>query len=406
MEGELQMSRKTTKSILSRDEISLLCNSEILKDVELYGNLYDMLTQLPELRALTLNDFIERGLDERGKIILTHTKGKIIDGVMQEWYIESKSAEDPDKKVKCGLCNTPNKYLFYIRNRLNNAQLNVGSSCMKKFSEIEGYANHKYQLSKIQRNHQQTARWIKFHDKFPEAESIIDSANFYFDNIPILLPYKIYFSLEKTVHQLHIVYNKYIKYGKTPNDTSKNSFDLFDETINVYIKLKKESDEFINENLNNNFMCKRSEIDWILKQKKHSLLEQISRNNGKYTLETIGKISSIDFIKTNFKSIQKALNSKDIILIMPQNTQDNFQFLLGYGNNILYNINIKKFMKSIGAYCIFHSNFKYDKQDLINVSEISITNKNIEIILSCLQVAVKRLNYVFLIDERTHTIYL
>ena len=158
------MSRKATKSILSRDEISLLKSSEEIKNTDLYGNLFNILLEITKLEAVTLDELKEHGLDNIGVTILTHNKGKLIDDITHEWYVESKSAEDPDKKIHCGLCNTPNKYLFYIRNRLNNIQLNVGSSCMKKFSEIEGYANHKYELGKIQRNQRERAHWLQFHD--------------------------------------------------------------------------------------------------------------------------------------------------------------------------------------------------------------------------------------------------
>lgn len=43
------MSRKITKLDLSRDEISLLVNSEEPKNTKLYGNLYEILLQLREL---------------------------------------------------------------------------------------------------------------------------------------------------------------------------------------------------------------------------------------------------------------------------------------------------------------------------------------------------------------------
>lgn len=53
------MSRKTTKSILSRDEISLLKNSDEIRNTDLYGNLYSILLQITEPEAVTLNELIE-----------------------------------------------------------------------------------------------------------------------------------------------------------------------------------------------------------------------------------------------------------------------------------------------------------------------------------------------------------
>lgn len=52
--GKLQMSRKTTKSILSCDEISLLKSSEEIKDIDLYGNLYNTLLEITKPKAFCM----------------------------------------------------------------------------------------------------------------------------------------------------------------------------------------------------------------------------------------------------------------------------------------------------------------------------------------------------------------
>lgn len=400
------MSRKTTKSILSRDEISLLKNSDEIKNTDLYGNLYAILLRITALEAVTLNELIEYGLDNKGVTILTHNKGKLIDDITHEWYIESKSTEDPDKKIRCGLCNTPNRYLFYIKNRLNNVQLNVGSSCMKKFSEIEGYANHKYELGKIQRNQRERARWLQFHERLPEAESIIDSANFYFDNLPILLPYKIYFPLEECVHLLHIIHVQYIKYGKSPKEFQKESFELFDETLNKYNRLKVKADDFIKKNINKPFICKRSEIDWIVKNKKEQLLKKISLNNGIYTVETLSEISSMLFIIQNFYIFTKRMSSQFINLIHPKDENSSLYFTIRQGNEYLYSINVKKFMKQVGVKCFFDTTYMIDEQELFKVSKIVITNKTLEYVTESLKDDLDKMRYALLIDDYAENVYL
>lgn len=400
------MSRKTTKSILSRDEISLLKNSEELKNSELYGNLFDILSQIENPEAITLSELISIGLNHNGITILKNNKKSIIDNINREWYVESKSAEDPNKKIRCGLCNTPNRYLFYIKNRLNNQQLNVGSHCMTKFPEIEGYANHKYQLAKIQRSQRETARWLKFHDKFPNAEDIIDSANYYFDNLPILLPYEIYFPLKNVVFQLHVIYNKYIKYGTTPTKTSKTSFELFNENINSFYKLKGLSDNFIESNLNKPYICKQAEIEWMLENKKLSLLEEISKNKGSYSMQTIGKVTSINFINKHFKKFSKC-NVKYITLIPPKDNYSTMRFIIkNEGVDFLYDINIKKFMSKIGASCILIRDYEYNEKDLFNISKIVISNSNLSKIIDVINNPLKRMGYAILNDETTNDLYL
>lgn len=400
------MSRKTTKSILSRDEISLLRNSEEIKNTDLYGNLYNTLSQIVELEAVTLNELIEYGLDNKGITILTHTKGKLINDITHEWYVESKSAEDPDKKIRCGLCNTPNRYLFYIRNRLSNVQLNVGSSCMRRFSEIDGYANHKYELGQIQRNQRERARWIQFHDKFPEAESIIDSANFYFDNLPILLPYKIYFPLEESVHLLHIIHVQYVKYGKTPNNIQEDPFELFEETINKYNRLKVKADDFIKKNLNKHFICKRPEIDWMKQNKKDNLLKKISLNNGFYTIDSLGEIASVRFINQNFNVFSNKMPINSICLVRPKDEHSSLYFTIKQGNEYLYSISIKRFMKQIGSKCIFDNAYVIDEQELFKISKIVMSNKTLEYIAESLKTDLDKIRYALLIDDYSENVYL
>lgn len=400
------MSRKTTKSILSRDEISLLKSSDEIKNTDLYGNLYHTLLQIIELEAVTLNKLKEYGLDNTGVTVLTHNKGKLIDDITHEWYVESKSAEDPDKKIRCGLCNTPNRYLFYIRNRLNNAQLNVGSSCMKKFPEIEGYANHKYELGKIQRNQRERARWLQFHEKFPEAENIIDSANFYFDNLPILLPYKIYFHLEESVRLLHVVHIQYIKYGQTPKEFQKNPFVLFDETINNYNKLKIKADDFIKNNIDTPFICKRSEIDWMIKNKNEQLLKKISLNNGVYTIDTLSEIFSISFINQHLDLFIKRMQSKFINLIRPKDENSSLYFVIKQGNEYLYNTSTKKFMKQIGSKCFFDTDYMIDEQELFKISKIVVSNRTLEYVTESLKDDFDKMRYALLIDDYAEYVYL
>lgn len=75
------MSRKLEKSILSRDEISLLLNSEASKDKNICGNLYDILLKInnlssQKLKAISLFDLEKYGIDSKAISVLTYNKDK------------------------------------------------------------------------------------------------------------------------------------------------------------------------------------------------------------------------------------------------------------------------------------------------------------------------------------------
>lgn len=401
------MSRKTTKSVLSRDEISLLLSSEEPKNINLYGNLYETLLQIKNLKAITIQQLTELNLNEIGIAALTYNKQSLIDNVKQEWYVESQSTEDPDKKVRCGLCNTPNKYLFYIRNRMNNICLNIGSFCMTKFPGIEGYTEHKYQMNQIQKNQKIIARRTEFHTKIPNAMDIMDSANYYFDNLPILLSYDIYFQLKETVELFYKIYNKYVNYGDKPFATSKTSFELFFNNIEKYNQLKYSAEDFIKHNINNPLICKRTELDWLIQNKQSKVIEDISKNNGIYDENTLGKVYSHSFLQENFNLFYECNISNNIHLIFQKEENDSFRFYIEEGGyKFWYQINIKKYMSLIGAKCIIHSNFRYSEKELFSVSKIINSNSNKMYAIESLEEKIEKFGYVFLIDDATDDLYI
>ena len=267
------MSRKLSKSILSRDEISLLRNSEEPRNSELYGNLFAILNDLSNIKAITMDDLVM--LDEKGKAALTHNKKTLLDTVIKEWYAERVSEEDPSKQVKCGLCNTPNKYLYYIRNRRNGKLLNVGSHCITKFPGIEGYIEQRKQLRDIQKGQLIVARRNEFYSKADNPEMAIERAQDYFNSLPILLPWTIYSKLKDTIDRMALIYSKYVNEGKKPFNSEYTSFDLFNLAVKQFNSLKDQAEIFITEHQEDSLMCKRREIDWMLKNNQQNLLKYI-----------------------------------------------------------------------------------------------------------------------------------
>lgn len=169
-----------------------------------------------------------QSLDTIGKAAITQNKKTLMQNVINEWYAEHVTEEDPNKKVRCGLCNTPNKYLYYIRNRINNNILNVGSQCITKFPGIEGYKEQKTQLKNIQKNHQIISHRNEFYNHFDNIENYISDAENYFKSIIILLPRLLYQKLEDTIKRMRLIYGKYVYDGKKPFNSNYNSFELFD----------------------------------------------------------------------------------------------------------------------------------------------------------------------------------
>lgn len=399
------MSRKTTKSILSRDEISLLINSEETKNIELYGNLYSILSNLQNIKAVTLEQLTS--IDTKAKAALTYNKKTLIDTTIKEWYAESVSEEDPTKKVRCGLCNTPNKYLYYIKNRKNNIVLNVGSRCITKFPGIEGYIEQKKQLAQIHKGHKIVQRRNEFYSHFPNYEDFISDAEKYFSTLPILLPHELYENLQNTIERMRLIATKYINEGKKPYESQYDSFELFSLAVGQYNKLKLQADTFVSLNQNSHLICKRREINWLLDNNKNNLLRQISENDGKYELCTLQKMYCTDFIKDSIHLFIER-NRSNILKIEKMN-DGNFIFSFikfGYQPSIIFTVNFSDFMKGIGANCIIEEKYSYSSADILSISNILKNKSNLVSILGYIDNMLYTLNYAFLFNEDDNSLYL
>lgn len=396
-----------SKTILTLDEVNLLLNSEEPKNKELYGNLYDILSQLNPRKALSEEYF--KLLDSDAVSALTYNKQSLIDTVIQEWYAEHIIEEDDSQTIRCGLCNTPNKYLYFIRNRKNNNILNVGSSCITKFPGIEGYVEQKQQLSHIIKNQKAVVRRNEFHRRFPNVDDIIFECKKYQDFIPIAIPYDLYEDLNETIIRLRKIYNVYVDSGKKPFKSLSDSFELFQINLNHYNKIKSQIDKYVEDNILLPHICKRREAEWLKQNGKNSILNLIQKNNGFYTITTLGMIYSFDFIYDNFSSILQHQKTQYITIhkLKQQSTYIYISFKKkGYDYPITGKITFQNFMKSIGSNSLFNANYTYSDKDILSITHIDSTMNNINSILNYIFEFIENMRCVILVDYNKNTLIL
>lgn len=394
-------------TVLTLDEINLLINSEEPKNENIYGNLYEELKNLQYSRAISIEQL--PNLNKLGAGALTYNKESLLDAVKREWYTESVSETDPTKKVRCGLCNTPNKYLFYIRNRRNNKVLNVGSSCMKKFPGIDGYIEQKQNLRDIKMSHEISMRRYKFNQEFDNPLETIQSAENYFKNLPVLLSYELYMGLKDTIQRMRSIYSVYINTGKKPFDSPKTSFELFQIALNHFLHLKVQAEKMCAENIQDPLSCKRREIDWLLSNHKENILIEIAHNNGVYTVNTIKHIYSHEFIKEKWDLIQQHNNAPLFKLYFPNENKGIIQAKFikhGYSPNLSFAINYDTFMNGIGCYCLTNNDYMFNENTILESFTIVNSIRNIESVIYFVANMMNRTGCIFLVDYSSHILYL
>lgn len=392
-------------SILTLDEINLLKNSEEPKNTELYGNLYQILCEITKPKAVSLEDLPR--LDNKGVAALTFNKSNLINAVIKEWYAERVGKEDPTQRAKCGLCNTPNKYIFYIRNRKNNILLNVGSYCITKFPDIEGYVEQKQSLKEIKRQQDIIKRRTDFHNSFPDADKYIKSADNFFSEFPILLPYDIYTELDSIIKRMRLIYSMYINEGKSISEDKLTPFKSFRQSSEEFEQLKAKAEVHKDNYKNKPLVCKRREINWMLAQEKDHLLKQISENNGVYSSDTLKQMIFVDFVEENLPIFESKNLSKYFKL---EGLRDNslvFSFKKsGYQNPVLFEVKISDFMFNIGANCLVYKKYTYSDKKIEDIAKIIDSTDNLSIIIDSIYSITEKFNCIFLYDYDTNSLIL
>lgn len=394
-----------SKTILNLIEINLLLNSEEVKNTELYGNLYSVLSNLQKRKAVSIDDLSD--LDQTAKTALLHSKKNMIDIAVKEWHATTDIRERPQRDLTCELCNTKIKYLCYIFNHKNNIELRVGSECIKKFPNMDGYIEHNKRLKEMHKGQKIIARRNKFYMYHPTCEDDIAYAEKYFNTLPVLLPYELYTKLQDVVSRMRLIYSKYVNEEKKPFNSNLNSFQLFDLAVKQFNELKPQSDIFVSQNKDNPLICKRKEIDWMISEGKTRLLQQISENDGVYTLSTIQRILSKDFISNYTDDIFNRNQSQTLRFTKIDNTIVYIKFeKIGYQPSITFKMTIEDFMKEIGAKCIMQPTYTYNLQNFIVYIDIANTKSNLESILAYISSFIYDFNCVFLFDDENNNLIL
>ena len=377
--------------ILTLDELVLFRCSEELKNTRKYSNLYDSLCGIEAKKVIPIEDIY--GLSDIAMSILINEKQKIKNQVIKEWEANGYGY-DPNQKASCNFCKRRNnKYFFHIKNNINDTVLTVGSTCIGKFLGVKGFDEQK---SLIEQDRHQRSFIMQNGKLYGYSNKIYQffDAEKYFLSLPVLLPYNLYYSLRECIYNLK---NMCLNYKMNSSE--------FNVELQKYQQLKFQADNFVNNNINNPLICRKREIDWIIANQKNKLLEEVSKNNGIYTINSLMSIYSEDFIKDNLIKIVKS--SKSNIIKFGECNPFSITALLnidGYSDQMLFQVPLKSLMKNIGCYCILNGDYKYGLGDILPISIIMNTQNNIITIANHISSLLVDSDYAFLYNHQNDEI--
>ncbi len=362
---------KSVKLIISKEEMLLIQQSECPKDNSLYGNLYDVVHGMV---SLTQSEFLNsKTFDNKARTVLTSTKNILIDNIIKEWYSYDYELIT-SKEIHCRLCNHKNKWIHYIRNRINGNELNVGSECVKKFPNIEITDFVSNKRTELLKKYNEDKNRIVFSEmEIAEPNFISDCAK-KFDEFKIMLEIDLYLSLSKTIDNLRLIKSSYIKNGGNINEVKIR----YNELKTEFNDLWESAIIFYNRNKDNPLICKKYVSDW-LKKEYPIIWEKVAINKGLLNEETLAYVHLKPYISNHVSVFKKRINNSSIKLL--RNDGDSLLFSLEdstYRIPLYFRVRDNDFMKHIGCHCLIANDYRYGRKELESIIYIDKNNNTFE----------------------------
>ena len=393
------MKKQGNRLLITQQEMVLIKNSNEAKNIEIYGNLYDCIEDYKKLSEVELKENVV--FDKKARAVLLNPENKkvMINKIMDEWY-SIKNCNIAETLVNCQLCGRPNKYIYYIHNKITDVELHIGSDCVKNYPDITGIKQQKKRMSQLQREQEQQKRKIEFEIREGEDIGFIEKAEKEFKDYPILLPFKLYNDIKNAIYQLNLSKTIYIKRGGDL-DESYSSFCILKEEFN---KLFEQAEKHYKIVRNNPLVCDKETSEWLLINNR-TIWEKVSKNKGIFIVDTLMKVYDARYINKKIEEIMVHLKDRDLKVIQISKSYIHFSIQNSrYIYAITFIIPIKKFMECIGCYALTDNQYKFGKGDLQDVF-IEVTNNNFHAVYNSILEILNKNGYDFIVEEKTEQAY-
>ncbi|MDD3666914.1 MAG: hypothetical protein PHQ65_16730 [Bacteroidales bacterium] len=352
-----------SKLLITQQEMVLIKNSDETKNVDIYGNLFDCLTDYKKLSAQDLEKDIT--FDDRARAVLMSVDNKkvMMDKIISEWYA-SREFETTDREIFCQLCNTRNKYIFYIRNKITEIELNVGSECVRKFPDITGIKQQNKKLSQLIKENEKQKRTIEFDSFLKDDIGFLKESEQNFSNYPVMLTKKLHRDIEETIRQMNTLRTSYIGSGGNIQDIIAKYIRLKEDIVQLFSLAENRRKQVSSSIL----ACDRDTSDW-LKKNNPTVWNDVLENDGLFNKSTLMRMYYPKYIEKQLQILRKRISDSDITL--QKLSGDSLSFLIRnkrYHSGVTFLVKIKWFMKEIGCYCLTEQNYSYGKKDLKEVA--------------------------------------
>lgn len=385
--------------LITQQEMVLIKNSDEATNVDLYGNLFDCIQDYKKLSKSNLDN--NMAFCQKAKTVLTNPDNrKVMMGkIKSEWY-SYKNCDIVDTLVNCQLCGRPNRYVYYIHNKITNVDLHIGSDCVRNFTDITGIKQQKKRLSQLKKEQEQQKRKIDFEVLEGDDSCFIEDAENKFNNFPILLPYKIFNDLKDRISQIALLKSAYIKNGGDLDET----FSSYCNLKNIIRELFISAEHYHNSVSGNPLICDKNTAEWLLKNNKN-IWEMVSKNGGIFCADTLKKVRDERYVSQKIMLILRHMRDKDLQLLQVSRLYIHFSIKNErYVYPVTFTVPISYFMEHIGCYALTDKKYTFNKESLSHVA-IENTSNNFHALYNSVFDTLKQNGYDFIIEEKTAQAY-
>lgn len=390
---------KCQRLLITQQEMVLIKNSNEATHIEIYGNLFDCIQNYNKLSKIELDNNIV--FDKKARAVLLNPENKkvMMDKMMEEWY-SVKNCDIAETLIKCQLCGRPNKYVFYIHNKITEVDLHIGSDCVKNFPDIMGIRQQKKRLSQLQREQMQQKRKIEFEMCEGEEIGFIDDAKKKFIEFPVVLPFKLHTAIRDILYQLNLSKTTYIKSG----GNLKEIYSLYCLLKEKFNDLYKQADKHYQIVKGNSLVCDKETAEWLLKNNSF-VWEVVSKNNGIFCADTLMKVYDERYVDKKIKEIMRHLRDKDLRVLKISKSYIHFSIKNGrYVYPVTFMMSLNNFMENVGCYALTDQKYKFGKENLKGII-IEETSNNFHAVHNSILDLLNRNGYDFIVEDKTAQAY-
>ncbi|EMS74059.1 hypothetical protein [Ruminiclostridium cellobioparum] len=381
------VNRRKIHNLVSLEDRQIVLNSEVVKQ---YPVVEQILTKYDKIYKSDFED--TEDFNKQTQTFFEYTFNELVKLASNEWYASNRMNEMPSSKDEwptCSLCNTKNKLVYYIVNKNNKKELNVGSECIYKFPSL-GF-NHR-QLSQIKNDRikkfKRIERINKINSLFPGIENRLSQWKIDYEEIPLILPFDINEGLKLAIKEGFTLYDSYIE-GKSKD----SELEHLNNIIMKYDEYEQKSKLFVETHINSNFACDSKVRNWLIDNNKLRVLVAIMKNNGLINENTIKYIYEENFIKNRLVVLKEAVDKLQIkfiefrdsnIFFSYKNQDDRIEYIL--------RCDIKDFMLNFGEVFI-NSSYSIDFSILSKKLSIVFIDSNIKSLFNKVDFILRRSGY-------------